>query len=786
MNRKCLKTLEYDRIISMLAKRTSSELGRRKAESLLPQSSLFDIDLLQQNTEDALNRILRDGSISFNARLDMKEAVSRLEKGSTLGASDLLSLALLLENTLRVKSYGQVDLAAPDSLSDMFTVLAPLSPLCKEIRRCIISEDEIADDASSNLHSIRRKQKNANDRIHSQLSKMVSDTYRTYLQDAVITMRDGRYCIPVRSEYKSNVPGMIHDQSSSASTFFIEPAAIVQLNNELRQLQLEEAEEIRVILAGLSDKCREHTAELMSDIEALAELDLIFAKGSLALEQKAHRPVYNEKGIVRLTKARHPLLPADSAVPINVTLGEDYDLLVITGPNTGGKTVSLKTVGLLALMGQAGLHIPAAEESCLPVFDEIFADIGDEQSIEQSLSTFSSHMKNIVEIMKKADEKSLCLFDELGAGTDPTEGAALAISILESFHKRKIRTMATTHYSELKIYALNTEGVENAGCEFDVESLAPTYRLITGIPGKSNAFAISKRLGLAEDIIERAKEQLSENDSSFEDVLSRLEKDRITLEENRAEIERYKHDIEVLKKTYERRREKIDEQKERILGEAREEARTILKEAKELADTAIKNINKRGAAVGTLEEDRKALREAIGKNSSTDIAKKSSATPRHKASDFVLGTSVRIISMDLTGFVHSVPDAKGNLLVQCGIININTNISDLEITEEDKKPKGSQAKKGLGVKGLSKSGSISSEINLIGLKVDEAIPKLDKYLDDAYLSHLTSARIVHGKGTGALRNAVRSHLKNISYVASFREGEFGEGDAGVTVVEFKS
>ncbi len=785
MNKKCLKTLEYDRIIGMLCENTSSELGRKKASSLLPSSSLFDIDLLQQNTEDALGRILRDGSVSFNARSDMKESVQRLCKGSSLGTQELLSLALLLENTLRVRSYGQNEKAAPDSLSDLFLVLAPLSPLCKEIRRCILSEDEIADDASPALHSIRRKQKSANDRIHTQLSKMVSDTYRTYLQDAVITMRDNRYCIPVRAEYKSNVPGMIHDQSSSASTFFIEPAAIVELNNELRRLQLEEAEEIRLILADLSDKCREHTDELSADIETLAELDLIFAKGALALDQNAHRPVYNEKGIVRLVKARHPLLPKETAVPIDVTLGDGYDLLVITGPNTGGKTVSLKTVGLLSLMGQSGLHIPAAETSELTVFTEVFADIGDEQSIEQSLSTFSSHMKNIVEIMKKADSKSLCLFDELGAGTDPTEGAALAISILECFHKKQIRTMATTHYSELKIYALNTKGVENAGCEFDVESLAPTYRLITGIPGKSNAFAISKRLGLPDTVIDRAREQISENDSSFEDVISRLERDRNTLEEANREIERYKHDIEVLKDTYERRRVKLDEQKERIINEAKEEARTILKDAKTLADSAIRNINKSGASVGTLEEDRRSLREAIGKNTSESLAKKPSAKGTHKASDFKLGTSVHILSMDLDGHVHSLPDAKGNLLVQCGIININTNISDLKITEEESSHKHSSGQKGAGVKGLSKAGSISSELNLIGLKVDEAVPKLDKYLDDAYLSHLTSVRIVHGKGTGALRKAVTEHLRKVSYVASFRAGEFGEGDAGVTIVEFK-
>ena len=718
----------------MLADRTSTELGRKKALSLVPADSLFDIDLWQQNTEDALKRILRDGNISFTARRNMYESVSLLKKGSSLSAHDLLEIALLLENVLRVKSYGTGDDESTDSLSDYFEVLEPLSPLCKEIRRCILSEDEIADDASSNLHSIRRKKKSVNDKIHTQLSKMVSDTYRTYLQDAVITMRNNRYCIPVKAEYKGSVPGMIHDQSATASTFFIEPAAIVSFNNELHQLDLEEAAEIEAILAALSASCREDSDKISANIDTIAELDFIFAKGSFALEINASRPIFNENGKIVLKKARHPLLDPKTAVPINVTLGDEYNLLIVTGPNTGGKTVSLKTVGLLSLMGQAGLHIPASDRSELSVFENVFADIGDEQSIEQSLSTFSSHMKNIVFILKKATEKSLCLFDELGAGTDPTEGAALAIAILDTLHEKGIRTMATTHYSELKIYALNTPGVENAGCEFDVESLRPTYRLLTGIPGKSNAFAISQ-------------------------------------------------------KTYEQRREKIDISKERILNEAREEARNILKEAKDLADSVIRDINKGGSGdIRKLEGDRAALRKAMDDNRSGDSIKQpGKSSPKHKAADFTVGCDVRIISMDLTGHVHTKPDQKGNLSVQCGIMNINTNISDLEIIASSDDISGkSFAKKFAASSGsLSKSRDISSEINLIGLKVDEAIPKLDKYLDDAYLSHLSTVRIVHGKGTGALRSAVNAHLKKVSYIASYRAGEFGEGDAGVTIVEFK-
>ena len=752
MNRKNLTTLEYNKIIYLLAQHASTELGKQKVLALTPSGNLNDITLWQQNTEDAVGRILRDGSISFTARAGMKEAVGRLRKGSSLGTSDLLSFAQLLENVLRVRSYGNVGDENTDSLSDLFFVLTPLSPLCKEIRKCILSEDEIADDASSRLHDIRRKKKSINDKIHSQLAKMVNDTFRSYLQDSVITMRDGRYCIPVKSEYKGNVQGIVHDQSSSSSTFFIEPAAIVSLNNDLRQLELDEADEIEAILTRLSDECRLHTDELDANIENIAELDFIFAKAAYALEIHASRPVYNERGIINLKKARHPLLPSKTAVPINVSLGDGYDLLIITGPNTGGKTVSLKTVGLLSLMGQAGLHIPASDKSELSVFDEIFADIGDEQSIEQSLSTFSSHMKNIVDIIKKADSRSLCLFDELGAGTDPVEGAALAISILETLHEKNIRCMATTHYSELKIYALNTPGVENAGCEFDVASLKPTYRLLTGIPGKSNAFAISQKLGLPDFIIDKAREQISANDSSFEDVIARLEKDRITLEENRKEIERYRHDIEVLKNTYEQRREKLSISKEKILEEARQEARNILKEAKDLADSVIRDINKNGGGdIKKLENDRSSLRNAINENAAANSLEPSQGKSKHKSSDFTPGCAVRIISMDLTGHVHTKPDQKGNLSVQCGIMNINTNISDLELTDEDEGGGKALAKKFTASgKGLSKAKNISSEINLIGLKVDEAIPKLDKYLDDAYLSHLSTVRIVHGKGTGAL------------------------------------
>lgn len=790
MNKKCLETLEYNKIIEMLARHATTELGKERVQKLLPMEKLFDIDRCQMQTEDALKRILRDGAISFSAKRVNLASVHQLSKGGNLTSLELMSLADLLENAARVKAYGQTEEDKEDSLTDFFTCLAPLTTISREIRRCIISEDEIADDASSNLLSIRRKQKSISDKIHTQLSKMVSDTYRNYLQDAVITMRDGRYCIPVKAEYKSNVPGMIHDQSQSSSTFFVEPSAIVSLNNDLRELEIEEQKEIEIILANLCVSCAEHVEEIKSNIRNISILDFIFAKGSFALEIGGSRPIYNENKIIRLLKARHPLLDKKKAVPINVSLGENYDLLVVTGPNTGGKTVSLKTVGLLTLMGQAGLHIPAADRSELSIFKDVYADIGDEQSIEQSLSTFSSHMTRIVDILNNANEDSLCLFDELGAGTDPTEGAALAIAILNTLHEKGIRTMATTHYSELKIYALNSDGVENASCEFDVESLSPTYRLLIGIPGKSNAFAISSKLGLSEDIINKAKEQLSDANSSFEDVLSQLERDRITMEEDQRKIASYKHDIEVLKSTYEQRKDKLDDSRDKIIADAKEEARQILKEAKDLADAAIKDMRKGGRGdINELERIRSGLRKSIDNNqTASELSVKAEKKTSYKASDFTIGTDVRIISMDITGHVHTKPDSKGNLSVMCGIMNMNTNINDLEIIQSKDENTGKDFSRKFNktsTKGLSKSSSISSEINLIGLKVDEAIPTLDKYLDDAYLSHLSSVRIVHGKGTGALRTAVTNHLKRISYVASFRAGEFGEGDAGVTIVEFK-
>ena len=796
MNEKSLRILEYNKIIEMLSSKAHSKAGKLLCDGLKPIDNLNEVISSLQNTDDALKRLLRNGNISFAGNKDIRQSLLRLKKGSSLNALELLLICDLLEASSRVKSYLKKEHPddEDDSLDKYYAMLEPLTKHSLEIRRCIISEDEIADDASSELKAIRRHIKGTNDKIHSELTRMVNTTYRTYLQDAVITMRDGRYCIPVKAEYKSNVPGMVHDQSGSQSTFFIEPAAIVNLNNELKQLSIDEEREIQVILAKLSSDLSDHLDEIMTDSEVLTILDFIFAKANLALDMNATRPLYNVFGHVNLKKARHPLLDKNKVVPIDIKLGYDFDLLIITGPNTGGKTVALKTIGLLSLMGQAGLFIPAKDASELSIFDNIYADIGDEQSIEQSLSTFSSHMKNIVEILHEADEKSLCLFDELGAGTDPIEGAALAISVLSDLHARKVRSVATTHYSELKVYALQEEGVENACCEFDVDTLRPTYRLLIGIAGKSNAFAISSKLGLPSYIIDDAKSRISKKDESFEDVLTELENNRVIIENEKAEIEKLKREIELLKKDYENRQKKLLESKDKIIREATEEAREILQDAKNTADIAIRDLMKKEnrGDIRSMERNRTKLREKIDNtNSKVSITSSTVNKKKNKPSDFKLGEDVRIISLNMEGTINSLPDSKGNLYVLCGIMRMQAKMDDIEFIDKpdiivkDMKFKSGDLSKKSHQKSLSKASSISMEINLLGKMVDEAIAELDKYLDDAYLSHLSSVRIVHGKGTGALRNAVHNYLKNVSYVSSYRLAEYGEGDAGVTIVEFK-
>ena len=791
MNQKTLSKLEFDKISALLEEEASSFRGRQLCRRLKPMTDLNKIDTYQEQTAAAFTRIVRKGRISFGDAAPIEESMKRLEIGGALSISELLRISRLLSNTARVKSYGRHDTQedSADCLDAYFDQLEPLTPLTNEIDRCIISEDEISDDASPALKKIRRSIGGINDRVHSTLTGLVNGSLRSYLQDPIITMRGDRYCLPVKAEYRSQVQGLIHDQSSTGSTLFIEPMAVVKLNNDLKELYAREQEEIQVILADLSQEAAQYIDEIRADYRALTDLDFIFARGALALSMNASRPILNEEGRIRIREGRHPLLDPKKVVPITVSLGEDFTLLIITGPNTGGKTVSLKTVGLFTLMGQAGLHIPAGDRSELAVFHQVYADIGDEQSIEQSLSTFSSHMTNIVSFLKKVDERSLVLFDELGAGTDPTEGAALAIAILSHLHKRGIRTMATTHYSELKVYALSTPGVENACCEFDVESLRPTYRLLIGIPGKSNAFAISGKLGLPDYIIEDAKKRLSEQDISFEDLLSDLESSKRTIEKEREEIAAYRREAEDLKKQARERQEKLDEQRERILREANEKANAILREAKEVADETIKNFRKFGKeniSASEMEKERERLRQKIKDTSAASSLKVQKQKKAYKPSDFKLGESVKVLSMNLTGTIASRPDSRGNLTVQMGILRSQVNISDLEIIEEPSPytPK-KLSRTSRGKIGMSKSLSVSPEINLLGRTVDEAVAELDKYLDDALLSHLDTVRIVHGKGTGALRKGIHEYLRRQKHVKSYRLAEFGEGDAGVTIVELK-
>lgn len=793
MNTKVLTTLEYTKIIDLLTEKADSEPGKKLCRELVPSTDLSAIRTAQRETKDALARLFRIGSTSFGSNRDLGFSIRSLEIGSSLSMSELLKLASFLDNVNRIKTYGKKEREdlPNDSLDAYFEGLTPMTQLANEINLCILSEEEMADDASPRLKSIRRSKLSTNEKIHSQLTSMVNGAYRTFLQDAVITMRDNRYCIPVKAEYKSQVSGMVHDQSSTGSTFFIEPAAVVNLNNQLKELDLQEQEEIEVILGDLSSQAAVHTSELAADQKIMTTLDFIFAKAKLAMEQNATEPIFNTEHYIQIRKGRHPLLDKKKAVPIDVRLGKDFDLLVITGPNTGGKTVSLKTVGLFTLMGQAGLHIPALDRSELSIFSEVYADIGDEQSIEQSLSTFSSHMTRVVHILQHADANSLCLFDELGAGTDPTEGAALAIAILNYLHDRGIRTMATTHYSELKIYALSTNFVENACCEFDVETLRPTYRLLIGIPGKSNAFAISSKLGLPDEIINAAKEQISKEDESFEDVIADLEQSRVTIEKEQQEIAEYKERIRTLQEQLQKKNEKIDQAKDKILRDANEKARAILQEAKDVADETIRDFNKAGASadIKELEKKRQKVRDKINeKNGKLALGNNQKKPANQKTVDpkkLKKGDSVKIISMNLKGIVNTLPDARGNLFVQCGIMRMQTNINDLVPIKEETITAPALQRTNTGKLKMSKSFSVSSEINLLGCTVDEAIAKLDKYLDDAYLAHLPSVRVVHGKGTGALRSAVQSHLKRLKYVKEYRLGEYGEGDAGVTIVTFK-
>ena len=789
MNQKALKTLEFDKIIHILTAHAASEGAKEMCRKLVPYDNINDVERAQRETADALRRVYRKGSVSFGGIRDIRGSLKRLEIGGILGMGELLQIMSLLETAGKIRQYGQreADDTSRDSLDESFEFLDPVPTLASEIRRCILADDEMADDASSALLQIRRSMRQMNDKVHNTLNSMVNGSARSYLQDPVVTMRDGRYCLPVKAEHRSQVPGMIHDQSSTGSTLFIEPMAVIKLNNDFKELLMKEQQEIEKILSVLSEKAAAVTEILTEDYRILTALDFIFARAMMAKDMKATRPIFNTERQIHIKDGRHPLLDPKKAVPITVRLGDDFDLLIITGPNTGGKTVSLKTVGLFTLMGQAGLHIPAFEGSRLAVFDQVYADIGDEQSIEQSLSTFSSHMTTIVSILKEVTLNSLVLFDELGAGTDPTEGAALATAILDHLHRQGIRAMATTHYSELKVYALATEGVENACCEFDVESLRPTYRLLIGIPGKSNAFAISSRLGLEDFLIEDAKKRINAQDVSFEDMMAELQDSRVKLLNEQEEITRYKSEIRTLRDALQKKQDRIDERKEKILSDASAQANAILQEAKDYADETMKNFHKFGKAsisVKDMEAERARLREKIKENDSRTAKAAPKPKKKLKAAALHIGDRVRVLSLNLEGTVSTLPNPKGDLFVQMGILRSQVNINDLEyIGEAENLQKGMTT--GGGKLRMSKSAAVSTEINLIGMTVDEAIAHLDKYLDDAYLAHVPSVRIVHGKGTGALRTAVHQYLKRYKHIKSFRLGTFGEGDAGVTIAEFK-
>lgn len=791
MNKKTLAKLEYNKIIEQLIEHASSFSGKELCRRLKPMTDISAIRSAQDETAAAFTRIVKKGRPSFSGCNPVNDSIRRLEIGGVLGSGELLRICKLLETAGRARAYGRHDNAdeIEDCLDGYFEQLNPVTILVNEIRRCVINEDEISDDASPGLKHVRRAMNQINDKVHATLSNMVNGSLRTYLQDPIITMRGDRYCIPVKAEYRSQVSGMIHDQSATGSTLFIEPMAVVKLNNDLKELYGQEQEEIQKVLARLSADTAEYTTEIHTCYTILRQLDFIFAKGALALDMNASQPIFNTEGRIHIREGRHPLLDKKNVVPITLTLGDTFDLLIVTGPNTGGKTVSLKTVGLFTLMGQAGLHIPALDRSELAVFHDVYADIGDEQSIEQSLSTFSSHMTNIISFLKQVDEHSLVLFDELGAGTDPTEGAALATSILNHLHSRGIRTMATTHYSELKVYALSTPGVENASCEFDVETLRPTYRLLIGIPGKSNAFAIASRLGIPDYIIEDAKTHLTEQDESFEDILTDLETSRKTLDKERETIAAYKREIERLKMETSQKQEKLEAQRDRILREANEKAHAILEDAKETADETMRNFHKFGKAnisAAEMEKERERLRKKMAKTRSGMTPEPAKPKKQYKPSDFKLGESVKVLSMNLTGSVVSLPDAKGNLDVQMGILRSKVNISDLEIIDEKPNYLQKTAKRtGKGKIKMNKSLTVATEINLLGKTVDEAVAELDKYLDDASLAHLSSVRIVHGKGTGALRQGIHKYLKRQKHVKSFRLGAFGEGDAGVTIAELR-
>ena len=819
MNLRTLRVIEYNKIVEMLTTFASSPMAKRKCQRIKPRKDLAMIEALQQETRDALRRLNTQGNLSFAGLKDIGASLKRLEVEGILTTAELLDVAML-DLAATAKRYGENEgtsmtdtrrrsqeqieeekasnkmlglsmnpdgTTCPDSLRTRFLELMPLEHLSREIHRCIISENEFADDASSGLKAVRRNKRLTNEKLHNQLAKLVSDTSKqTMFQDNLVTMRNGRYCIPVKAEYKNHFPGMIHDQSSTGATVFIEPMAIVNLNNELKELDNQELAEIEKILESLSAQTAAEIEYIKYDFDTLAELDFIFARASFARSYKGTEPIFNTDGIVDIKQGRHPLLEKHTVVPVDIKLGEDYNLLIVTGPNTGGKTVSLKTLGLFSLMGQSGLHIPALDGSRLNVFDDVFADIGDEQSIEQNLSTFSSHMSNIVYILDHVTPGSLVLFDELGGGTDPIEGAALAIAILSHLNDMGVRCMATTHYSELKTFAMSTPGVENASCEFDVATLQPTYKLMIGIPGKSNAFAIAKKLGIDDSIIESAKANIDSDTVDFETLIADLERSKREIEQDKADIARLKEDAKQLHERAQMKDTELSDKKAEILAKARQEASEIIEEAKAEADAAIRKYNKwttnpAKADAKAMEAERQKLRAKINDLGRMNEEKRKTVKSDHKASDFKVGDTVHVISMDSEGTIMALADSKGKLKVQMGIISAALPPTDLLLVEHEKKKP--QKATVTGGKSMNRMMNIKPEINVLGMTVDEATSLVDRFLDDALMAHLHRVTIIHGKGTGALRKGIHQFLKSQPHVKSFRLGEFGEGDAGVTIVE---
>ncbi len=792
MEAKTYKVLEYDKIIKMLVEKAESQLGKNMAKNLKASSDINEVEYMQRETQEALGLLINKGNPPLYGIYDISHELNMAEIGGMLSPHSLLKISDSLRVSRNLKGYikelkeqGKEDYPI---IHGLIMDLKTFKSIEDEINNAIIGEDEISDNASSALRSIRRQIMNKNESVKNKLNSITSSSkYKKYLQDSIVTVRDGRYVVPIKQEYKSYFPGIVHDQSSSGATLFVEPMAVVELNNELRELEIKEREEIENILRRLSNLVAEESQAIKNNQQILQRLDFIFAKGKLALAMNATKPNLNDKGYINIKQGRHPLLKVDKVVPIDIYIGKDFNTLVITGPNTGGKTVTLKTVGLLTLMGQSGLHIPADFDSEIGVFDQVFADIGDEQSIEQSLSTFSSHMTNIVNILEKVDENSLVLFDELGAGTDPTEGAALAMSILEHLLARGIRTIATTHYSQLKIYALTTEGVKNASVEFDVDTLSPTYRLLIGVPGKSNAFEISKRLGLPDYIIDYAKTLVSKESVEFEDVLQAIDKDRKIIEKNRFEAEKLKYEVEKLKEELNREKEKTKETKEKIILQAKEEARSILRDAKEEADKIIGELRQISHEIDRekarkIQKSQESLRLQLNKveqSISNDVLNvKSNKPPKN----LKVGDAVEVLSLNQKGTVLEAPDEDGNVLVQVGIMKVNVHISTLKRTELEEQDEGRISAKNI-IK--TKSANVQNEIDLRGKNLDEALLDLDKYIDDVYLAGIKKAYIIHGKGTGVLRSGINSYLKGHRHVKSSRLGKFNEGGDGVTVIELK-